>query len=257
MLGARPDMALMPGMDESIGDVSGMKFRLPKYLKQAKKAFNTGSDVSNLGVFAPFKQAEATDLRDIDEEAGYGANALYGAAGGDQAIAMRALTDRAKENRRAQTGRQYVDAAAGLRGEVTDALREKDASEKWRQEMLGKLRSNVYDRSRQGGGLLGSLVQGAAGVGAAFAGRPCWIARVLWGDDDPRVALVRFWLVVRAGESLFWKAFLLLYLRFGERIAEKVKRGGPVRWIASKVFERILTLAEGTDGVPDDSLSAA
>src|SRR4026207_1559635 len=104
MLGGRMDPTLLPGMQDSIDAVGGMKFRMPKFLKQAKKALNTGSDVNNLGVLAPFRQAEAADLSDIESEAGYGANALYGAAGGDQAIAMRAMTDRAKENRRADTG---------------------------------------------------------------------------------------------------------------------------------------------------------
>lgn len=172
MLGARPDLALLPGTEESIADVGAMKFRLPKFLKQAKNALNKGTDVSNLGVFAPYKQAEAADISDIDAEAGYGANALYGAAGGDQAIAMRALTDRAKERRREETGRQYVTAMSDLQDKVTNALQQKNANQMWQQDTLARLRSNVYDRSRRGGGLLGSLVQGAAGVGAAFAGRP-------------------------------------------------------------------------------------
>lgn len=257
MLGGRPDMTLLPGTDTSIAETGAMKFRLPKYLKDAKKALNAGSDVSNLGTFAPLKQAEATDLADIDEEAGYGANALYGAAGGDQAIAMRAMTDRAKEHRREQTGRQYVDAMAGLRDDVTGALQQKSANQMWQQDALNKLRAQVYDRSRQGGGLLGGLVSGAASVGAGFAAH-CWIARALWGDDDPRVKTVRFWLILRALDSLFWKFFLLMYIRFGERIAEKVKKGGLTRWIASMVFGLILILAEAQDGIVSNSpVSAA
>ena len=170
MLGYRPDMQMLPGTQQSIDETAGMKSRLPKFLKQAKNALNTGSDVSNLGVFAPYKQAEATDIADIDAEAGFGANALYGAAGGDQAIAMRAMTDRAKERRREQTGRQYVDAMGHLQDEVTGALQQKYANQMWQQDTINRLRAQQYDRSRRGGGLLGQLVQGAGQAAAAYAG---------------------------------------------------------------------------------------
>lgn len=172
MLGSRPDMTLLPGTETSINETRGMNFRIPKFLKKAGKALNRGDDVSGLGVFAPFRQAEAADLSDIEAEAGYGANALYGAAGGDQAIAMKALTDRAKERRRESTGRQYVEGMAGLRGEITSALQNRDASRMWQQDTINRLRAQQYDRSRRGSGLLGQIVQGAAGVASAAAGNP-------------------------------------------------------------------------------------
>lgn len=169
MLGSRPDMTLLPGVQTSIDDILGMQFRLPKFIKQMKKGLEKGTDVSNMGVFAPLRQAEAADLSDIEAEAGYGANALYGAAGGDQAIQMRAMTDRAKERRRESTGRQYVDAMAGMRDEVSRAYQNRQAANQWRQDTVGRLRTAQYDRSRRGGGLLGDIVRGGASVASSAA----------------------------------------------------------------------------------------
>lgn len=252
MLGSRPDMVLLPGMQQSISDVGGMNFRMPKYIKQLNKGLTRGEDISNMGAFAPLRQAEAADLADIDESYMFGANALAGAQGGEQLNQLNAMRDRAKMQRRGQTGNQYVNALSGVRDEIGRAYQNREAGRMWQQEMLGKLRGNVYDRSRQGGGLLGSLVQGAAGVASAYAtggmaagAKPsCWVARALWGDTDPRVFIVRCWLMLRSHESLFWLLFWKAYGRFGQRVANKVRKGKLTHWVASLIFNRILQAAE-------------
>ncbi len=167
--GSRPDYRYLPGVEGSINDIEGMKFGIGRPARQARKLgrrLDAGEDVSGIGTFAPIRQEEAADLSDIEMEGGYGANALHTAAGGDQAIAVRAMTDRAKENRRAQTGRQMVDAVTSLRRDLTDTeqrgIENKQAQRMWRTNLATNLRTNPtfkFDARRQGG-ILPGIVRG-------------------------------------------------------------------------------------------------
>jgi len=243
MLGNRPDMQLLPGTQTSIDETNAYKPRMSKPMKQLRNALVRGDDVSNMGLFSSLRQNEAADLSDIDSEAGYGASALYGAASGDNALQMRAMTDRAKENRRAQTGGQYVNALQGALGMTEQAYQNKQAAEQWKQNTLNGLRGQVYDRSRQGGGLLGSLVSGAAQVGAGFATK-CWVVRAIYGDTDPRVAILRFYIFYGGWNGIIARTFASLYLRFGERVAKVVKRNRAVRATMRILFDYLLRRAE-------------
>ena len=47
--------------------------------------------------------------------------------------------------------------------------------------------------------------------------RPCWVARAVYGEDNPRWLLFRAWLM---NDAPGW--FRALYLRHGERIARRI-----------------------------------
>jgi hypothetical protein len=91
-------------------------------------------------------------------------------------------------------------------------------------------------------GYAGQGLGAAAGLGwAPF----CWIARALYGDDDPRVDLLRHWLLnVWARYSPMGALFVWCYQRYGERAAEVVKRNRVVRTFAQLVFDHLLRRAQ-------------
>lgn len=171
-LGSKPSYTLLPGMQDSIDAISGMDYNRPSYLhKLAKgqlKRLDRGDDVSDIGEFASLRQNQAADLSDIDLDYSTGANVLNAAGGGEQANQINAMRDRAKERRREDTGRQYVNALSDLRRSATGTLQQENAMRDenlWRQQqMLLQARGNVYNNQRSGG-ILPGLIQGAAGVG--------------------------------------------------------------------------------------------
>ncbi len=83
------------------------------------------------------------------------------------------------------------------------------------------------------------------GLGAAAMFGVCWVAQALYGDTDPRVDLLRHWLVnVWARRSLIGYLFVSLYIRYGERGARIVKRYPLARGIARYFFDRLLWRAQ-------------
>lgn len=81
------------------------------------------------------------------------------------------------------------------------------------------------------------LGQGVLSAGTAYAGglaKSCWIAaRVFGGWDDRRTILVRSWMFLAFGETWYGWPLLLLYILFGEWIAERLM---PRSRIATRVF---------------------
>jgi len=175
-LGARPNYQLLPGMDKSIGAIEGLDFGglgyAGKSAKKTLKALDRGDDVSGMGQFAEIGQNEAKDLDEVRMNYMTGANALEGAAGGDQLNQINRMRDLAEERVREQGGRNRVAALGDLRRSATDAFTH--ARDTWnenelrRQQLLLQARGNVYNNQRSGG-ILNSLIQGGASVAAAFA----------------------------------------------------------------------------------------
>lgn len=108
----------------------------------------------------------------------------------------------------------------------------------------GTTAGNVANQQAEGKastlGLVGSLA-GAAGTaagGGAF-GSLCWVAESLWGTNDPRTHVVRFWFTEIIPSSILAQ----LYRRFGRRIAAMVKASRFVRKVVGWVFEYLLERA--------------
>jgi hypothetical protein len=74
----------------------------------------------------------------------------------------------------------------------------------------------------------------------------CWVAAALYGGwDDPRTIDVRRWLNTEFVKRPIGRVVMKLYLRFGERVAELVKRSAMVRAILRPLFDLALRNARG------------
>lgn len=223
----RPQMKLLPGISDSINSINGLDFGglglVGKQAKHTLKDLDAGRDVSDIGAFSPIRQEEAADLSDIDMDYSTGANVLNAAGGGEQANQINAMRDRAKENRRAQTGRQMVGALGDLRRDATNTFTH--ARDQWnenelrRQQLLLQARGSQYNATPSGG-FLGQMISGASQAAGAYLGA-CWIAEAIWGKDDPRVDLVRGYLLDWERRSPVGAFVVYLYRRYGERIAKR------------------------------------
>lgn len=178
-LGAKPSYNLLPGVSDSINSINNLSFgglgAAGKSAKKTIKQLDSGEDVSNIGSFSPIRQEEAADLSDIDFSYMTGANALTSQNGSADMNQLNRSHDEAVQNRRDQTGRQMVSALSDLRNSSTNTLMQARAQRNQnllqQQQMLLQARGMQFNNQRSGG-VLNSLIQGAAGVGAAFLGKP-------------------------------------------------------------------------------------
>ena len=90
-----------------------------------------------------------------------------------------------------------------------------------------KLKMGMLGGVAQG---VGSMLGGGFGAGGAFG---CWVARECYGQDDPRWALFRGWLMAEAPD---W--FANLYMKHGERFAEWVSDKPVIKWGIRKWMTR-------------------
>ena len=87
-------------------------------------------------------------------------------------------------------------------------------------------------KSAMFGNILGGI---AGGLGTAYGGKLCWVAREVYGSHNPRWVMFRSWMLE---ESPSW--FRILYLNFGEKFARFIS-GKPRlkahirKWMDSKI----------------------
>lgn len=90
-----------------------------------------------------------------------------------------------------------------------------------------------------GPALLGAAGQAAQGYLAAGG---CWIAEVLYGENDYRVFAIRYWLKNHYQKTFTGSIVVRLYQRFGETIASLIRRfpfvGKAFRPLFDKAFEK-------------------
>ena len=83
--------------------------------------------------------------------------------------------------------------------------------------------------------LVSSVFQGAGAVGAAYAGKSCWVAREVYGEHNPAWLLFRKWML-NDSPSLFRKAYLKFGERFANFISDKPRLKARIRsWMDSKI----------------------
>jgi hypothetical protein len=84
----------------------------------------------------------------------------------------------------------------------------------------------------------------AGGASATkFGRRPCWIAEVLYGAEDPRTYLLRMWLVDVYSKTPAGSMVVAVYRKFGPEMAALAKRSSLLRGILRPVFEAGLVRA--------------
>lgn len=97
------------------------------------------------------------------------------------------------------------------------------------------------------GSVIGSGLQAAGTIGGGFTprgGAPCWIAEVIYGENDNRTHLLRKWLVEKFSKGFFGGFVVAQYIRFGERIAQRARRSRMLRLLLKPIFDLALTQAE-------------
>jgi hypothetical protein len=93
------------------------------------------------------------------------------------------------------------------------------------------------------GGLGGALTAGGAAYGKA---KGCWIAAEIFGGwYEPRTVLVRTWLHGDFSRHRFGRIVVALYMRFGERTAEVIRRYPFLRRVFLPVLNAALRKAQG------------
>lgn len=108
------------------------------------------------------------------------------------------------------------------------------------QEMLGQSKGSLGTGLGQ---LIGSRSSskgsGGKNTGSAIpANDPsiCWIAQVIYGEHDPRVALVRGYLLGRFSRHLLGRFVVGIYKRYGQRLSRKPM----VLMLLKPLFDRIV-----------------
>ena len=86
------------------------------------------------------------------------------------------------------------------------------------------------------GAMIGGLASGLGALGGGFASRPpCWVAREVYGIENPQWLEFRYWLL---NESPIW--FRNLYLKYGERVAKFISNKPRIKstirkWMNTKI----------------------
>ena len=96
-------------------------------------------------------------------------------------------------------------------------------------------------------GDLRQLTRGSHGRksdGVVSPSKPCWIAEVLYGADDPRTHLLRIWLVDVYSETAVGSIVVAVYSRFGRELSALVRRSSLLRGVLRPVFEAGLVRAQ-------------
>jgi hypothetical protein len=183
----------------------------------------------------------AVERQTAAEDYAQGDNALLAHSGNE---GQASLLQRMKENRIAK-----INQAQGISAQQEAAQKGFGALEGWqtgitnrdanttaRYGIMGNtLNGGRFDNRRQGGALSGIL-------GGVINGFACWVAQACYGINSFETMLLRHW-INNVWTSRTGRLFLKLYLRFGERAAELVKRSLLLRAIARFGFDRLLTRA--------------
>ena len=117
-------------------------------------------------------------------------------------------------------GPQLFDPSAGINLALQNAAN------------LGNYQAATYGaRAGAQGAMMGGLFQG---IGSAVGGI-CWVAREVYGEDNPKWVLFREWLLSKAPA---W--FRNLYIKYGERFAEFISNKPKLkslirRWMDSRI----------------------
>ena len=142
---------------------------------------------------------------------GYGAQALGTAMGQAQNLGPALFDPNAGVNLALANNANLANYNANIYGSQAAAA---DAGAQARGSMMGGVLGAI---GTVGGAVIGSMVAPGPGTaaGAAAGSRLCWVAREVYGEDNPKWLQFRDWLMNSAPN---W--FRELYIKHGERVAQ-------------------------------------
>ena len=130
-----------------------------------------------------------------------------------------------------QMGMAQQQFAQGMAGQQGPQLFNPDAGINLALQQnanLGSYNANIYGsqagfagaQAQARGAMIGGLASGLGALGGGFAaaGKICWVAREVFGENNPKWLYFRAWLYTKAP-----KWFYNLYLKHGERFAAFIK----------------------------------
>lgn len=211
-----PPISLFPGITGGLNDKGS---KLGGTLASTLNDITSGTDMNQL--FA--KITAAQNQQTVQGTAALKESFAAGGMGGSTDM-MRAIT-----NYRQQVGAQLTSQLGqlGLEGEK---LRLGGA------EILSQLATSFAPSAVVTQGASGSSIfsqassAGEAAMMLYLVAAACWIAESIYGKNDPRTFILRYWVNL---EAPIW--FRWFYLRYGERIAKT-----PLRWFVWPIFEFVL-----------------
>lgn len=92
---------------------------------------------------------------------------------------------------------------------------------------------------------LGTVGATTAGGGAASIG--CWIAEVLFGINTLKTMQLRAYLNGSFKQCRFGSAVMKLYVKYGETVADVIRRHPPIGWLFQPFFEVVWMFAKRSD----------
>jgi len=100
------------------------------------------------------------------------------------------------------------------------------------QSNLGNYQSAIFGaKAGREGAILGGIASGiGTGIGAAVG--KCWVARAVYGEDNPKWMKFREWLTTRGPSWLF-----NLYMKHGEAFAAYIKDKSAIKWFIRKLMD--------------------
>ena len=130
----------------------------------------------------------------------------------------------------ADTMEWAVTAAENSQDRIVDmAIAELDA--KTRKEVEDERSSSANGQAV--GGLIGTVL--GAGIQYGFGNLFCWVAREVYGKEDPRWFVFRMWLKYKAP-----KWFKKLYEKHGESYAKFIKDKPMFKYVTKKLMNMVI-----------------
>jgi len=96
----------------------------------------------------------------------------------------------------------------------------------------GNYQASIFGATANREGAIIGGIASAIGSGVGAATRACWVAREVYGEDNPKWMKFREWLTTRGPSWL-----LNLYVKHGERFAAYIKDKPAIKWAIRKLMD--------------------
>jgi hypothetical protein len=150
-------------------------------------------------------------------------------------------------NASTQSFLQAFQSLAGLAGQGIGQSNQATGLATGALSAAGNQYSQIANQQAEGKAAQLGFFSSLAGSGAELAGGLCWIAEVLYGGAAIETYMLRYYVNEIMPLTRRGRAFCRLYMRYGERVALRMQKGGirsgVLYVIFAPVFDRLLNRA--------------
>lgn len=105
------------------------------------------------------------------------------------------------------------------------------------QANFGNYQSAIYGATaNREGAIIGGGLSALGQLGGSAMIAACWVAREVYGEDNPKWKVFRLWLTTEAPDWLF-----RFYVKHGEAFAKFIKNKPPIKWFIRKLMDRCIS----------------